>query len=388
MLQLAPVLAVAALAGSAVAQSTPLAAKRFQWDNLPYKADTDNGVRGPQAGYNRCNETTQGPESMCQTAVINSIDDFCLWAPPEYGEEVGNIEGEMVAWCTKEGYGTRIIPEGALQGVQFTRTPHYIQVVGFIDQVKINMLPEDYGGEMDPHGADQRGNPLGGLVFSNQFAGNSSTNGTSGGQQFSQVIQWHNFMGASQFCLKACDPSWDQGWRMCEHIYDRIGCQYNAPADYGSINGTFTSCDSEDQLPPGIYLEGSATRVYTQPPESLGVISTIPYTPYTPSTSNCESFTSANLYTAAAAVATTSSSAAESSATSSASSASETSSGASSASGSSSRSGSASGSAPSATGSAGGNAAAQGGNSGAEGLKVAGVMAAGVAGLIGALVAL
>lgn len=27
--------------------------------------------------------------------------------------------GEMVAWCTKEGHGTRIIPEGALQGVQF-----------------------------------------------------------------------------------------------------------------------------------------------------------------------------------------------------------------------------------------------------------------------------
>jgi hypothetical protein len=27
----------------------------------------------------------------------------------------------MVAWCTKEGYGTRIIPEGALQGVQFIR---------------------------------------------------------------------------------------------------------------------------------------------------------------------------------------------------------------------------------------------------------------------------
>ena len=172
-----------------------------------------------------------------------------------------------------------------------------------------------------------------------------------------------------------------------QHIYDRIGCQYNAPASYGTINGSFTSCDGDDQLPPGIYEENNQRLTYTQPPESLGVISTIPYTPFTPSSSNCETLTSANLYTAAAALATTSS-AAESSATSSASSASETSSGASSASGSSSRSGSASGTAPSATGSAGGNAAAQGGNSGAEGLKVAGVLAAGVAGLIGALVAL
>ena len=173
-----------------------------------------------------------------------------------------------------------------------------------------------------------------------------------------------------------------------QHIYDRIGCQYNAPASYGTINGSFTSCDGDDQLPPGIYEENNQRLTYTQPPESLGVISTIPYTPFTPSSSNCQRLTSANLYTAAAALATTSSSAAESSATSSASSASETSSGASSASGSSSRSGSASGTAPSATGSAGGNAAAQGGNSGAEGLKVAGVLAAGVAGLIGALVAL
>jgi len=34
------------------------------------------------------------------------------------------------------------------------KTPDYVQVVGFIDQTKINMLKGDYGGEMDPHGAD------------------------------------------------------------------------------------------------------------------------------------------------------------------------------------------------------------------------------------------
>jgi len=60
----------------------------------------------------------------------------------------------MVAWCTKPGHGTRLIPAGALTGVQFVKSPAYVQVVGFIDQTKINMLPGDYGGEMDPHGAD------------------------------------------------------------------------------------------------------------------------------------------------------------------------------------------------------------------------------------------
>jgi len=60
----------------------------------------------------------------------------------------------MIAWCTKPGHGTRLIPEGALKGVQFTKTPDYVQVVGFLDQTLINMIDGDYGGEMDPHGAD------------------------------------------------------------------------------------------------------------------------------------------------------------------------------------------------------------------------------------------
>lgn len=46
------------------------------------------------------------------------------------------------------------MPEGTLTGVQLTKTPDYIQVVGFMDQTKINMVAGDEGGEMDPHGAD------------------------------------------------------------------------------------------------------------------------------------------------------------------------------------------------------------------------------------------
>lgn len=82
------------------------------------------------------------------------LSDFCLWGPPEYGRQVGDIEGIMVAYCTKPIHGTRLIPAGALQGVQFMRTPDYVQAVGFIDQTAINILRNDSGGEMDPHGAD------------------------------------------------------------------------------------------------------------------------------------------------------------------------------------------------------------------------------------------
>ncbi|CAE6542815.1 unnamed protein product [Rhizoctonia solani] len=271
---------------------TPLASKRFEYTALPYKADTDTGgERGAQYGYNICNSTTESQTSLCQTAMINSIDDFCLWGPPEPNSLIGNTEGEAVAWCTKPGRGTRLIPAGALTGVQFMKTRSYVQVVGHIQQSAINLAANDDGGEMDPHGADRRGNPLGGLVFSNAFASNNGNNNT-----FQQVVEWHNFMGANIFCLKACDPTDPDDDKYCEHIFDRIGCQYNAPAAY--VNGTFESCQGENQDFPGVYTNAAGQVVtYTQPPESLGAISTIPYTARVPASSNCVSFQSAALYT-------------------------------------------------------------------------------------------
>lgn len=82
------------------------------------------------------------------------VVDFCLWAPSDPNSTVADREGEMVAWCTKPGRGTRLIPAGALQGVQYIKTPDYAQVVGFVNQQLINIAPDDFGGEMDPHGAD------------------------------------------------------------------------------------------------------------------------------------------------------------------------------------------------------------------------------------------
>ncbi|KAH7339288.1 hypothetical protein B0J17DRAFT_767051 [Rhizoctonia solani] len=291
--RIAFLLSASLAATTAFAQSafTPLAEKRFEYTALPYKADTDNGERGVQFGYNICNSTTEGQASLCQTAMINSIDDFCLWGPPEPNSLIGNTEGEAVAWCTKPGRGTRIIPAGALTGVQFMRTRSYVQVTGRIKQEHINIQADDSGGEMDPHGADRRGNPLGGLLFSNAFPSNNGNNGT-----FQQVVEWHNFMGGGLFCLKACDPTDPDDDKYCEHIFDRIGCWHNAPAAY--VDGAFESCQGENQDFPGIYTNSAGQVVtYTQPAESLGPITTMPYVPRIPASSNCVSFQSAALYT-------------------------------------------------------------------------------------------
>jgi hypothetical protein len=124
-----------------------------------------------------------------------------LWAPPSPNSTIGDTEQEEVAWCTKPGHGTRLIPNGALQGVQYLVTSEYIQIAGFIDQTQVNMNVDDYGGELDPHGADlvsllifpvrleltfnQRGNPLGGLMYSNAFPSNGGNNNS-----YQQVIDW------------------------------------------------------------------------------------------------------------------------------------------------------------------------------------------------------
>lgn len=46
------------------------------------------------------------------------------------------------------------MPANTLKGLQFVKTPDYIQISGFIDQTLINMVEGDWGGELDPVGAD------------------------------------------------------------------------------------------------------------------------------------------------------------------------------------------------------------------------------------------
>ena len=108
-------------------------------------------------------------------------------------------------------------------------------------------------------------------------------------------------MGGNFFCFKACDPAGPNAAHFCEHIYDRIGCAYNAPNN--AQNGTFESCLGDDQDYPGIYTDASgATQTYTQPPESLGPIPQLTWTARLPSSSSCVQHQSTDLYAALASV--------------------------------------------------------------------------------------
>ncbi|KZW00543.1 hypothetical protein EXIGLDRAFT_721314 [Exidia glandulosa HHB12029] len=296
--------ALTLLAASAAAQHAPLntpaadtanpklAGKRFPFNQIPFKADTSPpnattlNYRGAQSGYNQCNSTTAGQNSMCQTAMLNSIDDFCLWGPQDPNSPIGNTEGEEVAWCTKPQWGARTIPAGAITGLQFIKTPSYVLVAGHINQQLLNLPANDYGGELDSGGQDLRGNPIGGLVYSTQLSGGKGLP--------AQSPLWHSFIGGGIFCFKACDMNAANSVGLCYHKLDRLGCAWNIPT--AMEPNTFLSCLGDDQQPPGVYTSNGQVLTYTQPPESLGEISTMPYEVSLPATSACTTFKSAEIF--------------------------------------------------------------------------------------------
>ncbi|GAA5858820.1 hypothetical protein JCM1840_006572 [Sporobolomyces johnsonii] len=207
----------------------------YSLGDLPHTSESG------QSGYNDCG-STDSQSSLCQTAFVNSVEDFCLWAPPTPGQTIGDSEQVEVAWCTASGHGARVIPEGSIHSAHFLRTPHYIQVTGTGDFTSINIARGDEGGELDPHGATGNGNPIGGLVFSN-------------GQQ---IHEWTSFISDSEFCFRVC-PDADDAWLWCQ---DLQGCQWNEPGNYGD---GFDTCDGDStNLPPGIYSVDGALSTYQQ----------------------------------------------------------------------------------------------------------------------------
>ncbi|CAE6454611.1 unnamed protein product [Rhizoctonia solani] len=218
----------------------------YDSNNLP-----DTTEKG-QIGTNKCG-TKAAQNSMCQNVYINSVNDFCLWAPPYtdgHNSSVGQVEEIMVAWCLNDGYGTRLIPDGTITGAHFVQTPDYVQVTGWGDLTKLNIPKGDSGGELDPHGADGLGNPHGGLVFGKSYG------------KWQQYHEWTNFMSSTDFCIRACRDDGNDPKHRCNHIYDLQGCDWNIPANY--TQGVFEDCQGDTGLPMGIY--GSSTFQQGQGP--------------------------------------------------------------------------------------------------------------------------
>ncbi|GAA5838788.1 hypothetical protein JCM5353_000191 [Sporobolomyces roseus] len=276
------------VAKRAASSPNPLTDYTYAYSAVPYQVNPYAVGRGPQSGYNQCNSTTSGPESNCQTLVANSIGDFCLWGSPTTSANgtIGDVEAAVVSYCTNDQHGGRIIPAGAITAVQVLRTKYYTQWTGRMNLTGVNLMENDTGGELDPHGADLLGNPLGGLVYSSGLP-------TGNNQTLEQVISWNEFIGSGEFCLKLCDPSYTDV-NYCENKFDLLGCAYNMPASYE--DNVFLDCDSDLQEVVGTYVgSNGATSTWSQP-SSLPADSTLPWTPTIPATSNCKTYASTDIF--------------------------------------------------------------------------------------------
>lgn len=215
---------------------TALRTPAFDVKNLP-----DTWQRG-QTGTNACGRFgASSRQSSCQNIFVNSVHDFCLFGPPSKNKTVGDSEEIMVAYCTKAGYGTRLIPDGTLTGVHFLRTNSFVQVTGRGNMTKLQIRKGDDGGELDPHGSNNLGNPIGGLVWTR------STQDQSGA--WTQIKEWNQFISDRDFSLRACwGPNATQ---YCPHVYDEMGSDFNEPGNYDK--GVFEECDGDTGQFPGVY---------------------------------------------------------------------------------------------------------------------------------------
>ncbi|KAJ6462887.1 hypothetical protein C8R45DRAFT_1220405 [Mycena sanguinolenta] len=107
-----------------------------------------------------------------------------------------------------------------------------------------------------------------------------------------------SFVGNNAFCGKICDQTGSQPQALCNNIYDRLGCEYNAPADVPA--NTFEYCLGDDMTSVGQYVgTDGKTSTYFQPSsETISIdYDHLPYTPTPAATSSCTPYASAAIFT-------------------------------------------------------------------------------------------
>ncbi|KAJ7770959.1 hypothetical protein B0H14DRAFT_3894796 [Mycena olivaceomarginata] len=114
---------------------------------------------------------------------------WALVAPPTGPSNIADTKTEEVAWCTLPRNNAQVIPDSVITGV-------------------------DAGGELNPHGAEGTGNPVGGNVTTTVADGTDLA-----------IAEWMLYMSADQFCLRACNNAnaTYSAAAMCGHKLDVMG---------------------------------------------------------------------------------------------------------------------------------------------------------------------
>lgn len=173
---------------------------------------------------------------MGRQAQLNSATDFCIYLPPDPTmQNLVDAEVDAVAYCFNPFNETRPFPDGFIKTAHFLRTPNFIQVTGTYDRTKMNLSPNDCGGEYDNHGAENVGNPVGAFI--------------DGGTHWNEFASGCDFPGDGAFCIRSCFTDADFPW--CNNQYDVMGCQWVMPGQYQQPG--FTDCTADSGDPIGVY---------------------------------------------------------------------------------------------------------------------------------------
>jgi len=238
--------------GAQATASTP--SPPFQFGNPSHDypgviAQNPNGPTNPETPQMN---TPINQTSLSRLASVNNIDDWCTFGPNDLDVPLSDQEERVVAYCTKPRNNARVIPDGTVTAAHFVKTPLYVQIMALGDFTRIGLKSNDTGGELDPHGQTNEGNPHGGNV----------TSDVTGKDEFYQ--EWMNYIGHNIMCFRVCIAGSDQAKPEveCQHTLDEMGCTWVMPGNYDP--DSFDSCDADPAYPPGLFLDNGSTSTFQQ----------------------------------------------------------------------------------------------------------------------------
>ncbi|KAF8137461.1 hypothetical protein EV363DRAFT_1293695 [Boletus edulis] len=192
---------------------------------------TPYNVNGGRSTYDGCRA---GP---CQIAYLNSVEDFCLWAPSHpVLSATSSTEHTLVAWCTESAQGSLVIPDGTILGAHLVITPEYVQITGVGKLTNINVPPDGVVSASGQGYSDHR------IVVTSVFG------------QLEQISEWT--------------------------IHDIFGCSESVSGHYDT--GVFEDCivDGAESQHVSVVLHGANDNGHHDDPDDFLVVSDVDFECY------------------------------------------------------------------------------------------------------------
>ncbi|OAV97132.1 hypothetical protein PTTG_05758 [Puccinia triticina 1-1 BBBD Race 1] len=188
---------------------------------------------------------------LTRTAIATK--DFCIFAPPR-PLVVGDAKRISVSYCSKDGYGTRLIPPGTFKNLHFVHTPHYVQITALGNFTKVNVPAGDKGGELGLTVTETQSAPWSSASGANLTIGLNSLHMMNFASELALIHRSPPDFANTYVSLSFLNSNRSARFErsVALKLDDLEGCRWNMPGNY---NGTgFDECKGKDvPLPMGEY---------------------------------------------------------------------------------------------------------------------------------------